>query len=120
MDKHDYDVIIVGAGPVGGRATPSFLNVDYASLCSRNTMKSDDRFQCAGLVTPSAMHVVEAYETVLEEVDGALIRTKRHVGTGWNRRNPSDLCGLSKTVRSIRCPTRHGGGRTSLARHCSN
>ena len=30
-------------------------------------------FQCAGLVTPSAMDVVNGHHTVLEEVDGALI-----------------------------------------------
>ena len=30
-------------------------------------------FQCAGLVTPSAMDAVGAHQTVLQEVDGALI-----------------------------------------------
>ena len=43
-------------------------------------------FQCAGLVTPNAMKQVGLYETILEEVDGALIHgpsgTLVPVGTG--------------------------------------
>ena len=73
MDKHDYDVIIVGAGPVGGRAATLLSECGLRVLMLEEHNEIGRPFQCAGLVTPSAMHVVEAYETVLEEVDGALI-----------------------------------------------
>ncbi len=73
MDKHDYDVIIVGAGPVGGRAATLLSERGLRVLMLEEHNEIGRPFQCAGLVTPSAMHEVEAYETVLEEVDGALI-----------------------------------------------
>ncbi|MGB1766938.1 MAG: geranylgeranyl reductase family protein [Poseidonia sp.] len=73
MDHHDYDVIIVGAGPVGGRAATLLSQQGLNVLMLEEHKEIGRPFQCAGLVTPSAMDAVEAYETVLQEVDGALI-----------------------------------------------
>ena len=73
MDHHDYDVIIVGAGPVGGRAATLLSQEGLSVLLLEEHKEIGRPFQCAGLVTPSAMDAVEAYETVLQEVDGALI-----------------------------------------------
>tara|TARA_A200000159_G_C7299279_1_gene329318 strand:+ start:149 stop:1363 length:1215 start_codon:yes stop_codon:yes gene_type:complete len=73
MDHWDYDVIIVGAGPVGGRAATLLSGNGLKVLMLEEHEEIGRPFQCAGLVTPSAMDVVEGYHTVLEEVDGALI-----------------------------------------------
>lgn len=73
MEQVDYDVVIVGAGPVGGRAAFLLAERGLRVLMLEEHEEIGRPFQCAGLVTPSAMNVVEAYDTVLEEVDGALI-----------------------------------------------
>ena len=77
MDHHDYDVIIVGAGPVGGRAATLLSQQGLKVLMLEEHKEIGRPFQCAGLVTPSAMDAVEAYDTVLQEVDGALIHGPR-------------------------------------------
>ena len=73
MDHHDYDVIIVGAGPVGGRAATLLSQEGLKVLMLEEHKEIGRPFQCAGLVTPSAMDAVGGHDTVLEEVDGALI-----------------------------------------------
>jgi digeranylgeranylglycerophospholipid reductase len=73
MEHFDYDVIIVGAGPVGGRAGTLLAERGLRILMLEEHAEIGRPFQCAGLVTPSAMDVVDAHHTVLEEVDGALI-----------------------------------------------
>ena len=73
MDKHDYDVIIVGAGPVGGRAATLLGQEGLKVLMLEEHKEIGRPFQCAGLVTPSAMDAVGGHDTVLQEVDGALI-----------------------------------------------
>ena len=73
MDTCHYDVVIVGAGPIGGRAADLLADSGLSVLMLEEHTEIGRPFQCAGLVTPSAMKVVEAYDTVLEEVDGALI-----------------------------------------------
>ena len=73
MEQVDYDVVIVGAGPVGGRAAFLLAERGLRVLMLEEHEEIGRPFQCAGLVTPSAMNVVEAFDTVLEEVDGALI-----------------------------------------------
>ena len=71
--EHDYDVVIVGAGPVGGRAATLFCQQGLSVLMLEEHSEVGRPFQCAGLVTPSAMDAVNGHHTVLEEVDGALI-----------------------------------------------
>ena len=73
MASHDYDVVVVGAGPVGGRAAHLLAEKGFRVLMLEEHAEIGRPFQCAGLVTPSAMDAVQAHHTVLEEVDGALI-----------------------------------------------
>ncbi len=73
MDTVGFDVVIVGAGPVGGRAATLLSEQGFRVLMLEEHTEIGRPFQCAGLVTPSAMNVVGGHETVLEEVDGALI-----------------------------------------------
>ncbi|MDA8639115.1 NAD(P)/FAD-dependent oxidoreductase [Candidatus Poseidonia alphae] len=73
MEEHQFDVVIVGAGPIGGRAATLLAGEGLRVLMIEEHNEIGRPFQCAGLVTPSAMNAVGVHETVLEEVDGALI-----------------------------------------------
>ena len=70
---HDWDVVIVGAGPVGGHTANLLATRGHRVLLLEEHNEIGRPFQCAGLVTPNAMKQVGLYETILEEVDGALI-----------------------------------------------
>lgn len=84
--SHDWDVIIVGAGPVGGHTANLLTKRGQRVLLLEEHNEIGRPFQCAGLVTPNAMKQVNLYDTILEEVDGALIHgpsgTLVPVGTG--------------------------------------
>ena len=84
--SHDWDVIIVGAGPVGGHTANLLAKRGQRVLLLEEHNEIGRPFQCAGLVTPNAMKQVNLYDTILEEVDGALIHgpsgTLVPVGTG--------------------------------------
>ena len=69
----DYDVIIIGAGPVGGYTARVLSERGLSVLKLQEHNELGRPYQCAGLVTPSAMDAVEAYDTVVADVDGALI-----------------------------------------------
>ena len=51
----DYDVIIIGAGPVGGYTSRLLCNRGLTVLMVEEHNEVGRPFQCAGLVTPSAM-----------------------------------------------------------------
>lgn len=69
----DWDVIIVGAGPTGGRTATHLASLGHSVLMLEEHSEIGRPFQCAGLVTPKAMHEVELYDSVLQEIDGAKI-----------------------------------------------
>ena len=69
----DYDVIIIGAGPVGGYTARVLSERGLSVLMVEEHNEVGRPFQCAGLVTPSAMDAVEAYDTVVADVDLSLI-----------------------------------------------
>ena len=73
--SREWDVIIVGAGPVGGRVATHLAKGGISVLLLEEHSELGRPFQCAGLVTPNAMHEVELYQTVLAEVDGAKIHS---------------------------------------------
>ena len=79
-------MVIVGAGPVGGRTGELLVQRGHRVLILEEHEEIGRPFQCAGLVTPNAMKQVDLYETILEEIDGALIHgpsgTLVPVGTG--------------------------------------
>ena len=66
-----YDAIIIGAGPVGGLAGKELSNRGLNVLLIEEHGEIGRPFQCAGLVTPSAMDIVGLHETILVDVDGA-------------------------------------------------
>ena len=91
LTSHDWDVVIVGAGPVGGHTANLLSKRGQRVLLLEEHNEIGRPFQCAGLVTPNAMKQVNFYDTILEEVDGALIHgpsgTLVPVGTGGTVRH---------------------------------
>ena len=73
MKESNWDVIIVGAGPTGGRAATHLSSLGHRVLMLEEHTEIGRPFQCAGLVTPKALHEVGLFDSVLEEVDGARI-----------------------------------------------
>lgn len=73
MLDRTWDVIIVGAGPTGGRTATHLASLGHSVLMLEEHNEIGRPFQCAGLVTPKAMHEVELYDSVLQEIDGARI-----------------------------------------------
>jgi len=73
MPAHDYDAIIVGAGPVGGHLGRVLSEHGLHVLMLEEHREIGKPFQCAGLVTPSAMQRVELHNTILSDVWGARI-----------------------------------------------
>ena len=58
---YDYDVIIIGAGPVGGYAARLLCERGLSVLMVEEHNEVGRPFQCAGLVTPSAMDACLLY-----------------------------------------------------------
>ena len=73
MGQLHWDVVIVGAGPAGGRVATHFASRGHSVLMLEEHEEIGRPFQCAGLVTPNAMKEVGLFHSILEEVDGALI-----------------------------------------------
>ncbi len=69
-DNH-YDVIIVGAGPVGGYLARRLRENEISVLMLEEHNQIGRPFQCAGLVNPAAMEKIGAYDTVLTRIWGA-------------------------------------------------
>ncbi len=67
----DYDVIIVGAGPVGGYLARRLRENDLSVLLLEEHSQVGRPFQCAGLVNPEAMEKIGAYDTVQSRIWGA-------------------------------------------------
>ena len=70
-----YDVVIVGAGPVGGRLATELSARGISTLMLEEHAEIGRPFQCAGLVNPPAMQMVGLEDTILQNVDGALIHS---------------------------------------------
>ena len=70
-----YQVVIIGAGPVGGRLATELSLRGISTLMVEEHAEIGRPFQCAGLVNPPAMERVNLHETILRNVDGALIHS---------------------------------------------
>jgi geranylgeranyl reductase family protein len=67
----DYDVIIVGAGPIGGYLARKMAERKISVLMLEEHSQIGRPFQCAGLVSPQAMDSVNLHNTVLSSIWGA-------------------------------------------------
>ena len=71
----DWDVVIVGAGPVGGLAGRELASRGLSVLILEEHDEIGKPFQCTGLVTPETMRTVGLEHTVLSDVTGARIHS---------------------------------------------
>ena len=70
-----YQVVIIGAGPIGGRLATELSSRGVSTLMIEEHSEIGRPFQCAGLVNPPAMEMVGLHDTILQSVDGALIHS---------------------------------------------
>ena len=70
-----WQVIIVGAGPVGGRLACELATNGISVLMLEEHNEVGRPFQCAGLVNPPAMKMVGLEDTILQNIDGAQINS---------------------------------------------
>ncbi len=70
-----YQVLIVGAGPVGSRIATELALRDISVLMVEEHSEIGRPFQCAGLVNPSSMDRVGLTESILQNIDGAKIHS---------------------------------------------
>tara|TARA_B100000029_G_scaffold508820_2_gene596591 strand:- start:650 stop:1858 length:1209 start_codon:yes stop_codon:yes gene_type:complete len=71
------DVVIVGAGPVGGYLANKLSSEGLDVLILEEHLEIGRPFQCAGLVTPEAMSLVGLESSILSSVWGARIHSPR-------------------------------------------
>ena len=71
MVNDNYDVIVIGAGPIGGYLAWKLKTHGLTVLLLEEHSEIGRPFQCAGMVNPSAMERVGALDTVLTRIWGA-------------------------------------------------
>ena len=85
----DSDVLIVGAGPVGGYLGKCLAEQGIHVIQIEEHLEIGRPFQCAGLVTPSAMDKVGLHDTTLTDVWGARMHAPN--GSSIQIGNPSQV-----------------------------
>ena len=73
--KEFYDVVIIGAGPIGGYLGWNLRRLGHSVLIIEEHSEIGRPFQCAGLVNPGAMARVPLEKTVLSPIWGARINS---------------------------------------------
>jgi len=71
----EVDILVIGAGPIGGYFSKKMAELGCKVLMIEEHMEIGKPFQCAGLVNPSSMEKVGLYDTVLSEIDGAVMHS---------------------------------------------
>ncbi len=70
-----YDVVIIGAGPIGGFLSRRFCERGHSVLLVEEHAEVGRPFQCAGLVNPDAMDSVGVEHAILTKIWGARIHS---------------------------------------------
>ena len=71
----EVDILVIGAGPIGGYFSKRMSKLGCRVLMIEEHLEIGKPFQCAGLVNPSSMEKVGLYDTVLSEIDGAIMHS---------------------------------------------
>ena len=79
MSGHRVDVLIIGAGPVGGYLADKLATSGLSVLLIEEHKEVGRPFQCAGLVNPDAMEKVGLESTILTSVWGARIHSPKGI-----------------------------------------
>ena len=72
---YNYDVVVVGAGPIGGYLSKNLSNLGHNVLLIEEHAEIGRPFQCAGLVNPGAMEKVSLEDTALTRIWGARLHS---------------------------------------------
>ena len=72
---YDYDVVVIGAGPIGGYLSKNLSELGHSVLLIEEHAEIGRPFQCAGLVNPGAMEKVNLEETALTRIWGARLHS---------------------------------------------
>jgi len=75
VDSIEYDVVVVGAGPVGGFLAQRMSEGGASVLLLEEHAQIGRPFQCAGLVNPETMSLTGLQSTVLTPIWGARIHS---------------------------------------------
>lgn len=77
----DFDLIVIGAGPVGGYVAGAVAEQGYRVALIEEHREVGEPVQCGGLITPRVFDLVPGKETVVNAVHGADIYspTGRHL-----------------------------------------
>ena len=79
-----YQVVIVEACPVGGRLATELSSRGISTLMLEEHAEIGRPFQCAGLVNPPAMNMVNLHDTILQSVDGVQEKVRSRCGCTSN------------------------------------
>ena len=71
----EVDILVVGAGPIGGYFSKKMSELGNKVLILEEHLEIGKPFQCAGLINPNTMKKVGLYDTVLSEIDGAVMHS---------------------------------------------
>ncbi len=71
----EVDILVVGAGPIGGYFSKKMSKLGNKVLMLEEHLEIGKPFQCAGLINPNTMKKVGLYDTVLSEIDGAVMHS---------------------------------------------
>ena len=75
MEVSEYDVVVVGAGPVGGYLATKLATGGISVLLLEEHAEIGRPFQCAGLVNTESMDLTGLQHTVLSPIWGARIHS---------------------------------------------
>ncbi len=75
MEVSEYDVVVVGAGPVGGYLATKLATGGVSVLLLEEHAEIGRPFQCAGLVNTESMDLTGLQHTVLSPIWGARIHS---------------------------------------------
>tara|TARA_B100002052_G_scaffold272512_1_gene274233 strand:- start:49 stop:1254 length:1206 start_codon:yes stop_codon:yes gene_type:complete len=75
--NRDYDVIVIGAGPIGGYLSKRLNEFGHSVLLVEEHEQIGRPFQCAGMVNPGAMSLVGLENTILTTIWGANIHSPK-------------------------------------------
>ena len=71
----EFDVVVVGAGPVGGYLSRKLNECGHSVLLLEEHNEIGRPFQCAGLVNPAAMETIGIENSILTTIWGANIHS---------------------------------------------